>query len=78
MGHKKYKLVGDVEVPYEGLSMKDSLKLFSIDFYPLSDKTCCQKQITGYIVKITIFNMAAMKKCRKLNMGISVNFNHHR
>ena len=37
-----------------------------------------QKQITGNIVKITIFNMAAMKNAEKLNMGISVNFNHHR
>ena len=64
MGHKKYKLVGYVEVPYEHpTGLWD--QLFSIDFYPLSDETCCQKQITGNIVKITIFNMAAMKKCPK-------------
>ena len=64
-------LVGDVEVPYEHLP-RDSLKsTFSIDFYDLSDETCCQNQITGNIVKIAIFNMAAMKKCRKIK---NVNF----
>ena len=65
MGHKKYKLVGDVEVPYEHPHRTLWNQLFSIDFYPLSDETCCQKQITGNIVKITIFNMAAMKKYRE-------------
>ena len=28
-----------------------------------------QKQITGNIVKIAIFNMAAMKKCQKTKNG---------
>ena len=62
-------LVGDVEVPYEHL-LQDSLKSsFSIDFYALSDETCCQKQFTDNIVKKAIFNMAAMKKCRKMKNG---------
>ena len=72
-------LVGDVEVSY-GHPPQNSATLwtlwnqfFSIDFYALSDGTCYQKQITGNIVKISIFNMAAMKKCRKLKkMGIYV------
>ena len=76
MGHKKYMSVGDVEVPYEH-PPQDSLKsTFSIDFYLLTHETCCQKQITGNTVKLAIFNMAAMKKCRK--MRITVNLNHHR
>ena len=37
------------------------INLFSINFYALSNETCCQKQSTGKIVKIAIFNMAAMK-----------------
>ena len=73
MGHQKYMLVEDVEVVYEH-PPQDSLKsFFSIDSYALSDETCCQKKITGSIVKIAIFNMAAMKKCWKMK-----NFNHHR
>ena len=62
MGHKIYMLVGDVEVPYEH-PPQDSLKstFFSIDFYALSDGT--SQAITGNIVKIAIFNMAAIKKC---------------
>ena len=68
MGHKIYMLVGDVEVPYEH-PPQDSLKSTSIDFYALSDETCCQKQITGNIVKIAIFNMAAMKKYWKIKNG---------
>ena len=65
MGHKKYMLVGDVEVPYEHPS-QDSLKsFFSIDFYALSDETYGQKQITGNKVKLAIFNMAAMKNLPK-------------
>ena len=67
MGHKQYMLVGDVEVPYQhpptGLS---EINFFFLDFYALSDETCCLKQITGNIVKIAIFNMVAMKKCRKI------------
>ena len=59
MGHKKYMLVGDVEVPYATPHRTLWNQLFSIDFYPLSDETSCQTQITGNIVKITIFNMAA-------------------
>ena len=55
-------LVGDVEVPYE-------INVFSIDFYALSDETCCQKQNTCNIVQIAIFNIAAMKKCRKMKNG---------
>ena len=62
MGHKKYMLVGDVKVPYEHPLRTLWNQLISIDFYALSDGTCCQKQITGNIVKIAIFNMAAMKK----------------
>ena len=69
MGHKKYMLVGDVEVPYEHPHRTLWNHLFSLDFYPLSDKTCCQKQTTGNIVKITISNMAAMKKCQKIKNG---------
>ena len=42
------------------------INLFSIDFYALSDEACCQMQNTGNIVKIAIFNMATMKKCRKM------------
>ena len=66
MGHKKYMLVGDVEVPYEH-PPQDSLKsyFFSVDLYALSDETCCQKQTTGNIVKIAIFSMATMKKMPK-------------
>ena len=45
------------------------INLFSIDFYALSNETCCQKQNTGNIVKIAIFNMAAMKKWRKIKNG---------
>ena len=60
MGHIKYMLVGDVEVPYGHPHRIFWNQLFSIDFYALSDKTCCQKQITGNIVKIAIFNMAAI------------------
>ena len=56
-------LVGNVEVPYEYTPPH------SIDFYALSEETCCQKQITGNIVKIAIFNMAAMNKCPKINNG---------
>ena len=78
MGHKRYMLVGNVEGPYERPT-QDSLKsTFSIDYYALSDETCYQKQIIGSIVKITIFNMVAMKNAKKWTMGISVNFNHHR
>ena len=70
MGHKKYMLVGDLEVPYEhpptGLS---EINFFSIDFHALSDETWCQKQITGNIIKIAILNMATMKKCRKIKNG---------
>ena len=69
MGHKKYMSVGNAEVPYEHLP-QDSLKsTFSIDFSALSDETCCQKQITGNIIKIAIFNMATMKKCGKMKNG---------
>ena len=61
MGHKKYMLVGDVEVPYEHPS-QDSLKsFFSIDFYALSDETRSQKQITGNIVNIAIFSVAIVE-----------------
>ena len=61
--------VGDVEVAYEH-PPQDSLKsTFFIDFYALSDGTCCQKQITGNIVKIAIFNMTALKKYRKMKNG---------
>ena len=38
MGHKKYMLVGDVEVPYEHPHMTLWKQLFSIDFYVLSVK----------------------------------------
>ena len=70
MDHKKYMLDGDVEVPYEH-PPQDSLKsVFFIYFYALSDEICCQKQITGNIVKIAIFNMAVMKKCWKIKNGI--------
>ena len=69
MGHKKYMLVGDVEVPYEHPHMTLWNQLFSIDFYALSDETYCQKQITDNIVKVVIFNMAAMKKCRNNKNG---------
>ena len=63
MGHKKYMFVRDVEGPYE-CPPQDSLKSpFSVNFYALSDETCFQKQITGNIVKIAIFNVATMKKC---------------
>ena len=65
MGHQKYMLVEDVEVAYEH-PPHDSLKSIFIDSYALSNETCCQKQITGNIVQIAIFNMAAMKKCRKM------------
>ena len=65
MGHKKYMLVGDVEIPYEHPYRTLWNQLFSIDFFALSDETCCQKQITGNIVKIAIFNMATMKKMPK-------------
>ena len=69
MGHKKYMLVQDVEVPYEHPHRTLWSQLFAIYFYALSDETCCQKQITGNIVKIAIYNMAAMKKCRKMKNG---------
>ena len=69
MGHKKYMLVGDVEVPCEHPHRTLRNQLFSIDFHALSDETCCQKQIPGNIVLIAIFNMAAMKKCRKIENG---------
>ena len=59
-------LVGDVEVPYEHPPLDSEITFFSIDFYALFDGTFCQKQITCNIVKISIFNMAAMKKCCKL------------
>ena len=62
-------LVGDVEVPYKHPA-QDSLKsIFSIDLYAFSDETCCQKQITDNIVKKAIFNMTAMKQCRKMKNG---------
>ena len=66
---KKYMLVGDVEVLYEHPLRTLSNQLFSIDFYALSDGACCQKKITGNIVKKAIFNMAALKKCRKIKNG---------
>ena len=78
MGHKKYMLVGDVKYPMNIPLRTLWNQLFSIDFYALSDETCCQKQITGNIVKIAIFNMAAMKNVEKWKMGISVNFDHHK
>ena len=31
----------------------------------LSDETCCQKQITGNIVKMAIFNMGSLKNVQK-------------
>ena len=65
MGHKKYMSVVDVEVPYEHPHRTLWNQPFSIDFYALSDETCCQKQITGNTVKIAIFNMAAIKKLPK-------------
>ena len=78
MGHKKYKLVGDVKVPYEHPHRTLWNQLFLLIFILFLMKHVGQKQITGNIVKITIFNMAAMKNAEKLNMGISVNFNHHK
>ena len=67
MGHKKYKLVEDTEIPYEH-PPQDSLK--STYFYRfLSSFWWNMLQITGSIVKMTIFNMAAMKKCRKIKYG---------
>ena len=80
MGLKQNMLVGDVEVPYEHPNRTQQeifpIEIFSIDFYALSDETCCQKQITGNIVKIAIFNMAAMKKVLtitdKQNLPINV------
>ena len=59
MGHKKYMLVGDVDVPYEHPPQDPLKSTFSIDLYALSDEICCQKQITGNIVRIAIFYMAA-------------------
>ena len=44
MGHKKYKLMGDVEVPYGHPPGLSEINFFSIDFYPLSDETCCKSQ----------------------------------
>ena len=65
MGHKKYRLVGDVEWSYKGPPQDFLKSTLSIDFYALSDETCCQKQITGNIDKIAIFKMATMRKMPK-------------
>ena len=69
MGHQKYMFVRNVEVPYEHPLMTLWNQLFYIDFYALSDETSCQKPITSNIVKIAIFNMAAMKKSQKMKNG---------
>ena len=66
MGHKIYMLLGDVEVPYEHPPRGSMKSTFSIDFYALSDEICCQKQITGNIVKLANFSTAAMKNCWKM------------
>ena len=73
MGHKKYMLVGDVEVPYEhhphppptphpppptGLSENVFLYIYMLFLM----KHVVRSKFTGNIVKITILNMAAMKK----------------
>ena len=85
-------LVGGVEGPYGTTPNptptppthhthhpQDFLKsTFSIDFYALSGKICCQKQITCDIVKIAIFKMAAMKNAVKWKIEIYVNFYHNR
>ena len=59
MGHKKIHVSQGCRRAL-WVPQQDFLKsTFSIDFYALSDDICCQKQITGDIVKIAIFKMAA-------------------
>ena len=54
---------------------QDSLKsTFSIDFYALSDEICFQKQITGNIVKIANFKMAAIKNAENEKCEFPLNF----
>ena len=61
MGHKKYILVGYVEAPYEHPHRTLWNQLFFCRFL-------CSfwwNILPGIIIKITIFNMAAMKKLLK-------------
>ena len=57
--------------PPSGLS---EINFFSIDFYALSDGTCCQKQITCNIAKYPFSKWPPWKNAEKCKMGIFVIF----
>ena len=65
--------VRDVEGPRGHPPQNYAKSIFPIDFFhALSGKTCCQKYITGDMVKIAIVKMASMKNSRKWKIRISV------
>ena len=77
MGHKKYMLVGDVEVPYEH-PPQDSLK--TTFFYRLLSSfwwNMLPEADHRQYCENNHFQYGRHEKTPK-NMGISVNFNHHR
>ena len=66
MGHEKYMLGICRKTLWAPSTEFSKIYISYRFFHALSDKTCCQKQITGDMVKIANVKKAAMQKCWKM------------